>query len=147
MSKSVLYVEDEENDIFFVRLAFRRAGLTASLHVATDGREAVDFLSASDRERFPLPSLVLLDLNLPVMSGWDVLRWIRAQPPLKDLPVVVLSSSIQPADRKQAQELHADDYIVKPANMSEMDEVMRRLKGSWLGEMRPKPTPVTARNR
>ena len=95
MSNTILLVEDEENDVFFLKHAFEEVGVLNPLRVAQDGQEALDYLSGrgeyADRERFPLPCLILLDLKLPRVMGFEVLQWIREQPALKTLIVVVLS--------------------------------------------------------
>ncbi len=136
MDRTVLYVEDEENDAFLVRFGFQRAGLENPLKVVTDGKDAIEYLSGSgrysDRQQFPVPALVLLDLNLPVINGLEVLEWIRNQDGLRALPVVVFSSSDQAHDRQRAEELRANDYIVKPVNLGRMEEIIRSLSDRWL---------------
>ena len=99
---NVLLVEDDPNDVFLVRRAFEKSKLSSVIHVAKDGEEAIAFLSGAgqyrDRKRFPLPVLVLLDLKLPRKSGFDVLDWLRREPVLKRLPVVILTSSREVKD-------------------------------------------------
>ncbi len=133
---SVLYVEDEESDVFFMRRAFRRAGMEQALKVAVDGQEAIDYLAGrgafSDRLVYPLPAVVLLDLNLPTVSGFQVLRWLRAQPELEDLPAVVFSSSAREEDRAQARQLGANDYLEKPGSGLEFAGVLEELCRRWL---------------
>src|ERR1043165_4456184 len=93
----VLYVEDEETDRFLMQRAFRKQGLEALLQTVNDGQKAIDYLSGSgdygNRAQHPMPALILLDLNLPEVHGFDVLRWIRAHPMHRELPVVIFSSS------------------------------------------------------
>jgi CheY-like chemotaxis protein len=130
----VLYVEDEENDVMLVRLGFNRAGIEHPLHVVTDGKQAVDYLfshGAVERTR-PLPCLVLLDLNLPQLSGFEVLERIRQEQHFKDLPVVILSSSEQPPDQERARQLGANQYFVKPASLDRIIEMAHELKQRWL---------------
>src|ERR1051326_5182942 len=99
---NVLYVEDEENDVLFMRRSFRKAGLEESLKVVVDGQAAIDYLLGRDvfanRLKFPIPSVVLLDLNLPTVSGFQVLKWVRQQPQYRDLPIVIFSSSARAED-------------------------------------------------
>lgn len=132
----VLYVEDEPDDVFFLRSAFRAVQVAAELRDVGDGRSAMAYLAGegdyADRVRHPVPALVLLDLNLPILSGFEVLRWIRAQPPLRELPVAVFSSSGRPEDRRLATELGAQDYIEKPASGLQFREVARALRVRWL---------------
>lgn len=126
----VLYVEDEADDVLFMRRAFRKCGWT--LQAVEDGRQAIDYLSGAapydDRERHPLPSLVLLDLNLPRVSGFEVLQWIRSREDLRGIPVVVFSSSGRPEDRSRAASLGADDYLLKPSSGALFGEVVAALK-------------------
>lgn len=114
----VLYVEDEADDVLFMRLACRNSGW--ALEAVENGRQAIAYLSGeppyADRERHPLPALVLLDLNLPLVSGFDVLRWVREQPAFRELPVVIFSSSGRAEDRARAAALGADDYLLKPSS-------------------------------
>ncbi len=134
--RSVLYVEDEENDVFFMQLAWKRAGLTFPLHVARNGSEAIDYLagtaSFADRNQHPFPSLIILDLNLPILSGLEVLEWIRQQPQMAEMPVVILTSSDQPRDIQRAQELRANEFITKPSAPEQLNEIVQRFSKKWL---------------
>ena len=138
----VLYVEDEPNDAFLVGLSFKRANVAAPLTVVSDGREAIEYLSGvgpyADRHDHPLPCLVLLDLNLPVVSGFDTLKWIRSQPPFKEIPIVVFSSSAHPNDAKRARELGANDYLCKPVDMAHMQAIVLALRQRWLAHQAPR---------
>jgi CheY-like chemotaxis protein len=93
---AILYVEDEKSDVLLLRVAFTRAGLLNPVHIAMDGAEAIDYLVGNrpfaDRNQHPLPALVLLDLNLPKKSGFQVLSWIRQQPQFASLPVVIYTA-------------------------------------------------------
>lgn len=135
-SATVLYIEDDENDLFFMEMAFRGAGLTGTLRSARNGQEAIDYLAGTgpygNRERHPLPRVVLLDLKLPVVPGFEVLGWLRGQPHTKELPVVVFSSSSREADKKQARELGANDYWEKPNSALLFRDVVEGLKARWL---------------
>lgn len=114
----ILLAEDDPNDVFFMQRALAKAGVNFLLQVAKDGQEALDYLAGTgkynDRVEFPLPSLILLDLKMPFVSGFDVLAWIRLQPSLKDLRVVILTSSAEERDRQRAAELGAMAYCIKP---------------------------------
>lgn len=141
-SPALLYVEDEENDVLFMRRAFARAGLEPDFRSACDGDKAVAYLeNTSDGGDNPTPDLVLLDLNLPARSGFEVLQWIRAQPRLSRLPVVVISSSGRPEDRERARQLGADDYLVKPTSPLRLVDTVGELWARWLG---PRHGPVSA---
>src|SRR5580700_10175562 len=108
---AILYVEDEPSDVLLLRMAFTRAGLANPVHVAVDGAQGMDYLAGNgpfaDRSLHPLPALVLLDLNLPKKSGFDVLRWIREQPQFSSLPVVIYTSSVGLIDKETARLLGA----------------------------------------
>ena len=135
-SATILYVEDEETDVFFMRRALRLAGLEAALRVVADGQQAIDYLagtgSFADRGEHPLPTLVLLDLNLPLISGFEVLRWLREQSVFQDLPVVVFSSSMRPEDQSRAQDLGANEYLQKPSSAMDFPRVVSQLRTRWL---------------
>ena len=132
----ILYVEDEENDVLLVRLSFEAAQVAAPLRVVGDGREAIEYLGGSgryaDREQHPLPCLVLLDLNLPFVDGFEVLSWIREQEALKEMAVVIFSSSTLDQDKEHALALGASGYIVKPVNMARMEETTREINQRYV---------------
>jgi CheY-like chemotaxis protein len=133
----VLYVEDEECDLLFMQAAFDWVGRGEALRSVGDGREAMDYLDGrghyADRERYPLPSVVMLDLNLPVCSGFEVLRWIKQRPELNSLPVIVFSSSTRPDDKAKAIELGADGYLEKPTSGMKFRDVVAQLMEKWSG--------------
>jgi CheY-like chemotaxis protein len=133
----ILQVEDDPNVVFLLERAFAHAGITNPVRVATDGKEAIDYLSAAlafdDVRNHPLPCLVLLDLKLPKLSGLEVLSWIRRQPGLRKLVVVLFSSSLAPAEVEMAYELGANSFVQKPADFRETAEIAQLLKRWWLG--------------
>ncbi len=132
---TVLYVEDEESDAMFMERAFADKGMPGKLRVAVTGRAAIDYLSGSgefgDREKYPVPALVLLDLNLPQVSGFGVLEWIRNNPDYARMPVVVFSSSTRQDDRVRARELGANDFVAKPSSGLKFGEVLEGLRRKW----------------
>jgi len=134
--KRVLYVEDSESDAFFMRRAFQRASLPFELDVVGDGRAALAYLEGAlaraGAEAVCCPVLVLLDLNLPVLNGFDVLQWIRRQPALSALPVVVFSASHFEVDRLRCLALGAVDYRVKPNDMTSLPELLQDLAARFL---------------
>jgi CheY-like chemotaxis protein len=137
MQIPILVAEDEETDVLLLRYAIRRVGLPHQLIVAQDGQEAIDYLSGeapySDRTLHPLPALVLLDLKMPRLTGFDVLAWLQGRPELKKLPAVVLTSSADEADRLRAQQLGAAEYRVKPGDLPGLMKVIQELHTRWLG--------------
>lgn len=132
----ILQVEDDANDVFLLQHAFQQAGITNPVRVATDGQMAVDYLAGTgpfaNREKHPLPGLVLLDLKLPRRSGREVLQWIRAQPALSAVVVIVFTSSQYMGDVGLAYELGANSFILKPADAFHYTEIARLLKDWWL---------------
>jgi CheY-like chemotaxis protein len=147
--QAILLVEDDENDLELLRQAFCKAGLEKVLKAARNGDEAIEYLSGrgaySDRTRFPLPFLVLLDLKMPGTDGFEVLQWARSQPQLKRLLIVVLTSSELQADVDRAYELGANSYLVKPVGFQEMVALIKRFEVYWT-ELNRKPTaPTSAR--
>jgi CheY-like chemotaxis protein len=135
---ALLYVEDEQSDVLLLRVAFTRAGLTNPVHIAVDGAEAIDYLAGNgpfaDRNQHPLPALVLLDLNLPKKSGFEVLRWVREQPQFASLPVVIYTSSVGLIDKDTARLLGATDYFVKRSGLAHIAELVRSLAKRWLSQ-------------
>jgi CheY-like chemotaxis protein len=132
----VLYVEDDDNDVLLMRRAWAKADVQNPLQVVTDGQEALDYLSGNGqyatRGDHPMPCLVLLDLKMPKVTGLEVLRWIRSQPALVGLRVIVLSSSNYPADINAAHVLRIDSYLVKPGNFHEWVAMVDTLNVYWL---------------
>ncbi len=127
----ILLVEDSTEDASLVQLAFKKWGITNTVHVVPDGEHAVEYLAGTgayaDRDRYPLPCLALLDLNLPQMSGFEVLQWLRSQPGLGTLHVVVLSGTKDPAHFEQAQRLGANACVVKTLDLAELYELIQHL--------------------
>jgi CheY-like chemotaxis protein len=117
--------------------AFRKANLTSPLHVARDGLEAIEYLTHqgkfADASRYSLPTLMLLDLKMPRKNGFETLEWLRQQPGLKRLVVVVLTSSSERADINRAYELGANSYLVKPGDFQALVELVSSLASYWLG--------------
>lgn len=133
---AILIADDDENDVFFVRRAFERVGLVNPLFVTHDGQEAIDYLQGlppyQDRAQYPLPGLLLLDLKMPRVNGFDVLSWVTRRPELKELCVVVLSSSSHEEDIRKAKELGAHDFRTKPSDFHELVELVREVQSRWL---------------
>lgn len=132
----ILHVEDREEDVFLLRYAFKRAGIETPVEVVSDGKEAIDFLGGTGkfagRSEFNPPCLVLLDLKLPQKMGLEVLEWIRSQPALRRLIVIILSSSIHEGDVQRAYELGVNAFLVKPASTDTLADMCVALKHFWL---------------
>jgi len=142
MTGTILLVEDEENDVFLMQRALNRAAVVNPVHVANDGREAIDYFRGAgkfaDRKEFPLPGLVLLDLKLPYMKGLDVLKWIRQQPEVATI-VILLGSSAAKADIAAAYRLGANGFLVKPPEASQLLNMIKAVKDFWLTHNTPPP--------
>ncbi len=134
----ILLAEDDKNDIFLMRRAFDTAGIRNPLFVVHNGQEAVDYLSGmgiySDRKKFPLPRLLLMDLKMPLLDGFDVLKWLRAEKQYDMLPVVVLTSSKLQMDVDRSREFGVFDYRVKPHAFEDLVRVMDDVRKCWLDE-------------
>ena len=132
----ILLVEDRDDDILLIRKAFEKGGLLNPLQVVRTGEDALAYLSAagkySDSEEYPLPTLILLDLKLPGMDGFDVLQWIRSQPGINVIPVVVLTSSTLIHDANRAYQLGANSFLVKELEFANFVEVTKVLQRYWL---------------
>ena len=132
---TVLVAEDNENDVLILEHAFSMIKTEVSLKIVTDGIHAIDYLSGqngfNDRTRFPLPHLLLLDLKMPQVDGFGVLKWLRENPPLHRLRVIVFTSSAHHTDVDRAYDLGASSYIRKPAALSDMRSVVDYIK-EWL---------------
>jgi CheY-like chemotaxis protein len=143
MSETILVVEDDENDLMFVKMALKKAGVTNPVQVAKDGQQVLDYFQGNGkfavRAAFPLPYLVLLDLKLPYVMGLDVLAWIRGQPQFRSTIVIVLTSSHYAEDIGKAYQLGANAYLVKPAGLNALEAMMRTLKDFWLTQNTPPP--------
>lgn len=137
----VLLVEDDPDDVFLVQRAFRKLAPDARLERVADGDEAIAYLTGdapyADRQRFPLPALMLLDLKLPRRNGFEVLQWLRGQPGLRRLPVVVLTSSCHDADIDRAYDCGANSYLVKPVLPQALQALLAGLDVFWLRTNKP----------
>lgn len=137
IATSILLAEDEESDAMIFRMALERAGITNPLIILSDGQEAVDYLSGlgayADRIKHPLPGLLVLDLKMPRMSGFDVLTWLAQRPEFASLPAVVLSSSPAEMDIMKAKSAGAREYFVKPHNLKDLIGILQTLQARWLG--------------
>lgn len=118
---TILIADDSVDDIFFLSRAFEQSGLDCSLVSVSDGNQAIAYLSKQ------MPNLLILDLKMPKVGGFEVLQWIKNKPHLHNLPVVVLSSSYLEQDRKRARELGATDYMVKTADEVDLKRIVRDL--------------------
>jgi CheY-like chemotaxis protein len=121
--------EDEDDEAFLFQRALKKASISNPVQRVKNGDEAIEYLSGagsySDRKLFPLPILLLLDLNMPKKSGFEVLEWIRRQPPLKTLAVDIFSGSSRSEDIDRALRMGANLYLKKPITLHELDELLQ----------------------
>ncbi|MEC4893272.1 MAG: response regulator [Oscillatoria sp. PMC 1051.18] len=132
----ILLVEDDSNDVLLIQRACQRAKIANPVIVVEDGDEAVSYLSGegkyAERETYPLPVIMLLDLKLPRRSGLEVLTWLRNQPRVKRLPVVVLTSSRENQDVDRAYDIGVNSYLIKPVAFEDLMELIENLNIYWL---------------
>jgi CheY-like chemotaxis protein len=132
----ILLVEDNRMDVELTLDAFREARLINTVHIATSGKDALDYVFGrskyADRHTYPRPNLILLDLKLPGIDGFDVLRQIKETPILKRLPVIILTSSKEEGDRALSYDIGANSYLVKPVSFEGFLGVVRQIEGYWL---------------
>lgn len=133
-SGTILLIDDDESDVFAMKRALKKAGVTHPLHVLTDGLQAVEYFSyfdaLSDQESAPPLLLVLLDLKLPYYDGFQVLEAIRKQSQLADLPVVMLTGSDETRDQQKAFALGARAFLSKPASVEDITRLLDSLQSS-----------------
>lgn len=127
-NQSIFVVDDDEDDQFLLRQVLTQHTPEASIRVLNDGEELLTALAGEQ----PLPDLVLLDLNMPRMSGLEALRHLRAEQTYDGLPIVILTTSDSAYDRQQAQALKANAYLVKPGTLEQMNQLILTVKHQWL---------------
>jgi CheY-like chemotaxis protein len=148
----ILLVEDRDDDIVLVRRAFAKAKIPNPLHAVKDGEEAIAYLAGeipfTDRKAYPLPDLILLDLKMPGIDGFETLRWIRQQPDFRNIPVIVLTTSEDLRDVNKAYAAGANSFLLKPFDFENSIELARMIHDYWLKSSRlpalaPNTKPTT----
>jgi CheY-like chemotaxis protein len=133
---TVLIADDDENDIRLLKRAFLRAGLDVPLKWVRDGEEAIQYLQGdepfADRNAFPIPMMLLLDLKMPRTNGFEVLEWVRKQSNLRRLLVVVMTSSDEPQDVDRAYDLGANSFLKKPDDFDDLTKMSQKLHEYWM---------------
>ena len=133
---TILIVDDDENDIFFVKRAFTEINVHCTFQILKNGQEVVDYLQGDGeyarREKFPLPMMILMDLKMPIMDGFQVLAWLRAREGLKVIPTVIFSSSDLPGDITRAYELGANSFMTKSVTYDGLLVKLQTLSQYWL---------------
>ena len=134
----ILLVDDSDDDIFLVREAFKESGVAHRIDAISDGEQALNFL----REDGNRPDVVLLDINMPRFSGFDVLEWVQSDPQLREIPIVMLTTSEQPEDVRRATEGGARDYFRKPVEFRQLRDLACRVLDRWGPDNIEQPTPA-----
>ena len=133
--QTILLVDDSENDLFLMRVAFKKAAFNSPIQEVHNGEQAIAYLKGesiySDRKQYPLPSVMLLDLNMPMKNGFDVLAWVRKQPLFKHLSVIILTASVRNEDVERAFDLGATSYLLKPSALEDLIAMIGCLR-DWL---------------
>ena len=133
---TILLAEDDPDDVLITQIAFRKARLANPVEVVRDGEEAVAYLKGegryADRSRHPFPVLLLLDLDMPRIDGFEVLEWLRRQPVIGTLPVAIVTDSGHDPYVDRAYCLGADSYLIKPPNPEELLALVKRLRAHWM---------------
>ena len=144
--KPILQVEDDPNDVFLLQHAMKRVGVTNPVQIARDGQEAIDYLQGAgkfaDRDKFPLPCLVLLDLKLPKVDGLEILREIKSDERTKAIPVIVMTSSKEQRDWVESHELGVDSFVTKPVDFDSFSKAVSKLGCYWVLLNHPPAQPV-----
>jgi CheY-like chemotaxis protein len=135
-SRTILHIEDDPNDVLLLEHACRKMGVTCDIKRVADGEEGIQYLAGTgdfaDRDRFPFPELILLDLKMPRLNGFDVLAWRREHEEFKTVPVIVLSSSNHEMDVKRAYELGVNSYLMKPVSFDCLCDLIKSVCDYWL---------------
>jgi CheY-like chemotaxis protein len=134
-SVPILVADDDAQDTMLVEMAVERAALSLRLESVRDGEEAIDYLMGrkqfADRQAHPFPKMLLLDLKMPRVNGFDVLEFVRREPKLKQLPVVIFSSSDDPKDIQRAYDGGANSYLCKPHSNDDLSALLKALEEYW----------------
>ena len=144
---TILLAEDNSCDIELMKRAFQRVGLSNPVHVVSNGQEAIEYLKGAIEAKssgYPILLLISLDIRMPMLDGLEVLRWVKKQPELSEIPVLVVSQSEDPPARDRASHLGANSYLVKPTNFDDLvlmmgtfKEIVARLEARFEREQVP----------
>lgn len=139
---TILLVEDEENDAILMRMAFKRNNISNPVLWAQDGLEAVAYLNGegiyADRKKYPFPEVLILDLKMPRMSGFELLAWIREHPEYRVIPTIIMTSSRHDPDIERAYNLGANTYMIKPSSFEELAKMVKLAHDYWAASVKPR---------
>ena len=144
--KNILLAEDTPDDVFLIRSAFKKSGFQDPIYVVSNGEQVLQYLKGegvyADRDRYPVPHILLLDLNMPRLNGFEVLTWIRSRPEWMCLPIIVLTTSFYGPEIKRAYDLGANSFITKPPDFSHLIASLKEVGQHWLRRaILPEPGP------
>lgn len=144
--KNILLADDSPDDVFLIKSAFKKNGFSDSIYVVSNGEDVLRYLKGegafADRQRYPVPHLLLLDLNMPRLNGFDVLTWIRGRQEWMCLPVIVLTTSFYGPEIKRAYDLGANSFITKPPDFGQLVAGLKEVGEHWLRRaILPEPGP------
>jgi CheY-like chemotaxis protein len=138
----ILIVDDNPRDITLFQAALENCGIALPIQVASHAQHAISYLRGegefSDRKNFPLPSIIFTDLNMPVASGFELLAWLKEHPDVRQMPVIVWTTSRMESDIRRAYALGAHSYMVKPVNFDQLEQMMRLAFEYWAACEKPK---------
>lgn len=141
----ILVAEDDENDRFLLQRAIARTGVQHEIHMVCNGEEAIQYLKATgeyaDRTKYPFPNVLILDLKMPVRSGFDLLQWLHDHEQCADIPAIVFTSSALPEDIRRSYILAANSYFTKPSNLDDLIRVLKLIFDYWYEAHVPDPPP------
>lgn len=147
---TILLAEDNPDDVFLMRRALRKAGITAQLQVTQNGEEAIDYLAGAgiyaDRNIYPKPSIVILDIKMPKKTGLEVLEWLRNNSHLQVIPTVVMSASEIADDIQASYVLGANTFFVKPSSFDELVKLLSAFEAYWSTAKRPAKNSTAPRS-
>ncbi len=140
-NSTILIIEDEEHDVEFLTRAFKRTGITNPVQIVKNGEEAIAYLTGAgryaDRVQFPYPRVIVSDLKMPQMGGLELLRWLRANPDYRIVPLIVLTSSTSQADVDASFACGASAYFVKPVAFGELQQIAKIIWDYWSTSLLP----------
>jgi CheY-like chemotaxis protein len=140
---TILLVEDDENDAMLLKMAFEKNNIPNPVHWVRDGLEAVAYLNGddiyADRQKYPFPEVLLLDLKMPRMTGLELLAWISEHPEYKVIPTIIMTSSRQELDIENAYKLGANTYMTKPISFDQLAQMVKVTHEYWAISSKPKP--------